>query len=282
MNQSAPVLPVASTPDARQALAQFLTPPAPRLLSDAEQLLADQATSLSIPFHAIHLQGWLWGNKSSVTSTTPTVMLIHGWGSYGLQLSDFVEPLLVAGYQVLTFDAPAHGRTPGIQTNGFELAQAIATVANYYTATFGQPIYGMIAHSLGAASTTLALSEGLRTTKVVYLGAICWLSNALTVFAKRARLTSEMETALRHLFMEQFGEDVWLRYAADHNAQNLNVPITLFHDRRDRDVSFAESVAIAQVWPGAQLVETVGLGHRRILRDAAVIKQTVDFMAIQE
>jgi pimeloyl-ACP methyl ester carboxylesterase len=263
----------------RAALEQFITPPPARPLSEPEQALLDQATLLSIPFEAININAFYWGEG-------PTVMLVHGWGGYGLQLGEFINPLLAAGYRVLAFDAPAHGSTEGLQTNGFELAQAITAVADYYRAKFLQPIAGgasgaiegIIAHSLGATSTTLALSRGLKTNKVVYLGAICWLSNALTVFAKRARLKAEVEAALRHFFLEEFGQDVWLRYAVDQTAINLTVPVALFHDRRDRDAAFAESVAIAQVWPGAQLIETAGLGHRRILRDEAVIRQAIDFM----
>ncbi len=259
----------------QEALEQFLTPPRPQPLTEPEQALLDQAVLFSIPFESININTFCWG-------TGPTVLLVHGWGGYGLQLGEFVQPLVNKGYQVLAFDAPAHGSTEGLQTNGFELARAIAAVATYHATTFShQPMAGIIAHSLGATSTTLALSEGLQASKVVYLGAICWLSNALTVFARRARLSREVEAALRHLFIEKFGQDVWLRYAVDQTAEQLDIPATLFHDRRDRDVFFEESVAISQTWVGARLIETTGLGHRRILRDATVIQQTVDFLAIK-
>jgi pimeloyl-ACP methyl ester carboxylesterase len=251
--------------EAQQALENFLTPPR-KPLSEAEQAMLDQATSFLIPFGAININAFQWG-------TGPTVMLVHGWGGYGLQLAEFVNPLLAAGYQVLAFDAPAHGSTTGVQTNGFELAEAIATIAQHQGS-----IESIIAHSLGATSTTLALSEGLKTGKVVCIGAICWLSNALTVFAKRARLSVELEEVFRSLFEKKFGQDAWPRFAADRTAQTLSIPALLFHDRRDREVSFEESVAIAQSWSGARLVETAGLGHRRILRDDAVIQQTVDFL----
>ncbi len=250
---------------AQQALVDFLTPPR-KPLSEAEQACLDQATSWTIPFGAINIHAYRWGRGS-------TVMLVHGWGGYGLQLAEFVHPLLTAGYQVLTFDAPAHGLTAGLQTSGFELAQAIATVAQHQ----GE-IAGIVAHSLGAASTTLALSEGLQTDKVVYIGAMCWLSNALSVFAKRARLSIEVEKSLRGLAEERFGQDLWQKFSVDRAAQNLSIPAILFHDRRDREVSLAESVAIAQNWSGARLIETEGLGHHRILRDGAVIQQTVDFL----
>lgn len=253
--------------EAQRALEEFLTP-ARKPLSESEQAFLEQAASFSVPFGSVNLNAFRWG-------TGPTILLVHGFGGYGLQLGEFVQPLLKAGYQVLSFDAPAHGSTAGIQTNGLELAQAIATVAQHQGS-----IEGIIAHSLGATSTTLALSEGMKTRKVVYLGAICWLSNAATIFAKRARLSTEIKEAFWHLFEARFGQDIWQRFAVDQTAKNLSIPALLFHDRGDREVSFEESLAIAQIWSGARLIETAGLGHRRILRNESVIQQTVDFMNI--
>ncbi len=250
---------------ARQALAAFLTP-GKKSLSEAEQAILARATLLEIPFESVNIQAFYWGEG-------PIVMLVHGWGSYGLQLSGFIEPLVSAGYRVLTFDAPAHGSTAGVQTSGIEMAKAIATVARTQPA-----IAGIIAHSLGAPSMTLALSEGTHVAKVVYIGAICWLSNAATTFSRRARLSPAVEAAFRSLFEVQFGSDLWDRFAIERTAQNLSIPALLIHDTRDRDVSIAESQAIAKFWAGARLVETTGLGHRRILRDESVIQQTVDFL----
>jgi pimeloyl-ACP methyl ester carboxylesterase len=259
--------------EARQALKHFLTPSKPQL-SESEQVSLAEAISFSIPFGSIDINAFRWG-------TGPTILLVHGWGGYGLQLNEFINPLLEAGYQVLAFDAPAHGSTTGEQSNGFELAQAIETVVKHQNSSnsqLSQPIDGIIAHSLGATSTTLALSKGMKTRKVVYLGTMCWLFNALTLFAKRAKLSIEVSEALRYLFEEQFGQDVWQRLAVDQNAQNLKIPALLFHDRRDREVVFDESLTVSQVWSNARLIETVGLGHRRILRDGSVVQQTIDFM----
>ena len=36
--------------------------------------------------------------------------------------------------------------------------------------------------------------------------------------------------------------------------------------------------AIAEAWPGARLHTTTGLGHRRILRDAATVAMVSDFL----
>jgi pimeloyl-ACP methyl ester carboxylesterase len=56
-------------------------------------------------------------------------------------------------------------------------------------------------------------------------------------------------------------------------------PLLLVHDRQDAETSWADSAAIAQAWPGSRLVTTTGLGHRRILRDPAVVAEVVGFVA---
>lgn len=38
-------------------------------------------------------------------------------------------------------------------------------------------------------------------------------------------------------------------------------------------------MALARTWPGARLHATNGLGHRRVLRDGAVINHTIDFLS---
>jgi pimeloyl-ACP methyl ester carboxylesterase len=62
-------------------------------------------------------------------------------------------------------------------------------------------------------------------------------------------------------------------------APNMRTPLLLVHDQDDREVPFACGEAIAESWPGATLIRTQGLGHRRILRDPKVIEQAVRFVA---
>ena len=51
------------------------------------------------------------------------------------------------------------------------------------------------------------------------------------------------------------------------------------HDRLDKEVPWEHGETFARAWPGARLVTTVGLGHRRILDDAAVVRASVAFIA---
>jgi hypothetical protein len=46
--------------------------------------------------------------------------------------------------------------------------------------------------------------------------------------------------------------------------------LLVVHDLLDREVPHEASMRLVQSWSGAQLLSTAGLGHRRVLADAAV------------
>jgi hypothetical protein len=52
----------------------------------------------------------------------------------------------------------------------------------------------------------------------------------------------------------------------------------VIHDHGDKEVLFDHALALSEALPSAMLSATQGLGHRRILRDAAVIEQAVRFI----
>jgi pimeloyl-ACP methyl ester carboxylesterase len=43
----------------------------------------------------------------------PVILCVHGWSNRGLRFSPLIEVLADAGYRLVTFDAPAHGRSQG-------------------------------------------------------------------------------------------------------------------------------------------------------------------------
>jgi hypothetical protein len=50
------------------------------------------------------------------------------------------------------------------------------------------------------------------------------------------------------------------------------------HDRGDREVPYDDGVAAAATWPGARLVSTTGLGHRRLLDEPEVVAMVANFV----
>jgi alpha-beta hydrolase superfamily lysophospholipase len=53
-----------------------------------------------------------------------------------------------------------------------------------------------------------------------------------------------------------------------------------YADQGDRETSWAGGHEIARSWPDARMLSTSRLGHRRILRDPAVIAEVVGFLAV--
>lgn len=205
---------------ARQVFEQFLTPRR-RSPSEKEQKLIERANIFSIPSKTtVNLTAYSWGEGA-------TVLLVHGWAGRGTQFGwSLVKPLVESGYRVLAFDAPAHGKTPGQQTNAFEIAEAIATVA-----TKESPIDSIIAHSLGVASTVMALNKGISIRKIVCIAGLCWLSSSVTTFSQLARLSQQKENELFSMMEDKFSKDVWEAFSVDKQAANLDIPALLFHDR---------------------------------------------------
>ena len=212
---------------------------------------------------SIRLAAWQWG-------VGPTVLLVHGWEGRGSQLGAFVEPLVAAGMSVVAFDAPGHGDSPDHRLYLTDLADCVADVA----AAVG-PVHAIIAHSFGAAATLLARSrDGVTAPHTVMLAPNVLIDDAIRRFARLVGLDDDDRKALEARLGEQTG------FAPDALAIERLVgkptgDLLVVHDRDDREVPFVHGERIAAVWPGAELVATVDLGHRRILRDRDVIAKVV-------
>jgi hypothetical protein len=71
----------------------------------------------------------------------------------------------------------------------------------------------------------------------------------------------------------------WAELDVTRHASARTQPLLVVHDLEDDEVPHADGAAIASAWPGARLLSTRGLGHRRILRDPEVVAATVGFVA---
>ena len=92
----------------------------------------------------------------------PYVLFIHGWTGRGTQAAPFLDKLISAGYGVISFDGPAHGETPGKQTNILELTDVVIDLDE----KFG-PFSAAITHSFGGMIAAYAMSLGVNFAKVV-------------------------------------------------------------------------------------------------------------------
>jgi pimeloyl-ACP methyl ester carboxylesterase len=224
------------------------------------------------PFRTGPIVGQVWGDG-------PTVYLVHGWGGHRGQLRSLVAPLVAAGLRVVAYDAPSHGDSgPGVlgrrRTTLPEMMSALGTVI----AGHG-PARAVVGHSMGAAASALAVLDGTPTERLVLVTPLADPSTYTVGFAHtlgfsertRHRFVVRME-ALAGRPLTQL--DIPVRAA---NAHRSLPPTLVLSDRDDKEADHADGARIARAWPGAELVMSDGLGHRRILRDEESIKRIVSF-----
>jgi len=250
---------------ARLAARLFLTPPRPRRPAAEIDLLA---TARARPLYVSgrRLEMWSWGSG-------PGVLLVHGWGGRGAQLGAFIEPLVARGFSVVTFDAPGHGASDSGVVTIPEIVGAIRAVA----AATG-PLAGLVAHSMGAAAAALALYEGLEAGAVVLVGPAADLVGPAGRFSETLGFSRAVGEAMRGRIERLVGRS-FSAFDVAAVAPALRAPLLVVHDRGDGEVPWQHGLVIARAWPGAELLLTDGLGHRRILRDPDVVAAAVAFLA---
>lgn len=214
--------------------------------------------------------GEVWEPKATPLGT---VLLLHGWGGRRTQLYPFVPRLLGAGYRVATFDAPGHGDSRGSWLSLILFARTIRKVA----AELG-PLSAVIAHSFGGPAAAIAIRDGLLVERLVTIGApadpTAWFSqfcaylgfDAAATKRARAAIEADVGESMDGLAIERFGDA-------------LRLPMLVIHDRLDGEVDYSAAGRIVAAAPGARLVTTEGLGHRRILKHDGVITQALEFIA---
>jgi len=202
-----------------------------------------------------------------------TVVVLHGWAGRATQFHSFVAALVGAGYRVCGIDAPGHGLSEGKLATVMHFAHALERLI----ASLG-PVEAVIAHSMGGAAASYALSQGLPVKKAVLIASAADIKHFSHYFARQLRLPEALRHDLQQYMEQRYGvrwEDMAAPYTATLNPQAA----LLIHDRDDREVSLRASETIAAAWTGAQLHISSGLSHRRILRDPEIVEKVVAFIA---
>jgi pimeloyl-ACP methyl ester carboxylesterase len=209
---------------------------------------------------------------------TQTVLLVHGWEHRASFWGVMARGLTAAGFRVVALDGPAHGASAGSRTTLPAFARGVQAVAD----AVGN-IDAVVAHSLGAAATAGIPVEFNRATtgvlpKLVLLAAPGSTTAVAQRFAELLQLPGAVVQRMRRYIQEQHGRDAE-SFSLIQTGHTLPVgQAMLFHDLADESIPFAEAQEIAASWPTLDFRPTTGLGHNGVMRDAAVIRQIVEFL----
>lgn len=231
---------------------------------------AESAAAFTIPSPHGELAAYRWGEAGA-----PAVLLIHGWDGRGTQLGGFAAPLVEAGYQVVAFDAPGHGGSPGNSSSIFKFTDATEAVAGHVG-----PLAGIIAHSFGAAVTAYALNTGrLQAKRVAALSAPASIRYLLDRYCHIVHIPPRVKQGIQARLEAEYHPGIWDEISPEHNARGISgVPALFLHDEQDRDIPPEHQERLHQAWQGSQMQRTDGLGHNRILRNRKVIKRVAEFI----
>ncbi|SDR73121.1 alpha/beta hydrolase [Gramella sp. MAR_2010_147] len=218
-------------------------------------------------------------NREIVTyeygSSEKKILLVHGWSGRGTQLAKIAEELVVKGYKVISFDAPAHGKTEG----KISMMPFFIKAVHFLDDKYG-PFEAIIGHSLGGMSSLKAISNGLQTKKLVIIGTANNITEITRHFADNMKMNHKVAAKMKKYLDERFDEDMDSLSGAI-SAENVKTPTLVIHDKSDVDVKINSAYEIHEALENSELYITEGLGHRRILGNPDVINKISTFITAQ-
>jgi pimeloyl-ACP methyl ester carboxylesterase len=200
------------------------------------------------------------------------ILLVHGWSGRGTQLVKFAEAFEKLGFQIVSFDAPAHGKSPGNTTSMLEFIGSIFEIEKQ----FG-PFEAAVGHSLGGMSLLNAVKEGLQIKRLTIIGSGDIVKDIIDDFIKKLQLNSKISDLLR-IHFEKKSNRTMDSYSSFHAAAEISIPLLVIHDENDEEVPVSCAYHIHQHLKNGDLMITQNLGHRKILGEAAVIQKTIQFI----
>ncbi|MFN8253730.1 MAG: alpha/beta fold hydrolase [Ferruginibacter sp.] len=230
-----------------------------------------EAEALAFTLNGKKIRGHRWNHPQPKKA-----LILHGFSSAAYKFDRYVSPLVKKGYEVLSFDAPAHGSSGGSTVNAVEYAAMVKKVIELYG-----PVQSFIAHSFGGIAITLTLESMAHDA-----------GHKLVLIAPATETTSAIESAftmfgiedagVRQAFnriIEQKGGHGPEWFSIRRAVKNIRAKILWLHDEEDDMTPLSDALKVKEDnHPNIQFVITKGLGHRRIYHDAGVKKAIVDFL----
>ena len=252
---------------AKEAFRLFCTPQ----IRSVNKVPLQNAEPVSFMLEDTCIRGYRWNHPQQKKA-----LILHGFNSAAHKFADYALALSAKGYEVLAFDAPAHGRSGGTMTNGVEYSRMIKQVYE----DFG-PIDSFIAHSFGGIGLGLALEEieHDKATRVVFIAPATETTSAVnSAFALLKLNDQKVQEEFHRLIYNISGKETgW--FSIRRAMRRINASVLWVHDEEDDITPWADAEKVKEDnHPHVRFVITKGLGHQRIYRDDAIKKEVTGFL----
>ena len=222
-------------------------------------------------FNGRKLKGYRWNKGQS-----KKVLILHGFESAAHKFHNYVLMLMEKGYEVLAFDAPAHGSSDGETINAIEHKEMVKKIM----ADYG-PVENFIAHSFGGLAVCLALEDMQHSsnTRVVLIAPATETTSAIGNAFKMIGITNKKVREEFDKIILQVGGHGPEWFSVNRAISNLNAQVLWVHDADDDTTPLLDALKTKdKKLPHVRFMITKGLGHRRIYTDKDVMDEVVAFL----
>lgn len=230
----------------------------------------EEAEQINTEFEGYLISGYRWHRPAA-----RKVMIIHGFESSVINFDRFIKPLIRKGYEVLAFDAPAHGRSSGKRITAVLYKNFIRFIYHKYG-----PVESFLAHSLGGLALSIALEKIIHDEnyRVALIAPATETTTAEDQFFRFLQLDEEVRHEFEKKIIELGGKpSSW--YSIHRAMENIRAGILWVHDEEDYTTPLGDALKVKEEnKANIKFVITKGLGHSRIYRDINVCKAVVDFL----
>lgn len=231
-----------------------------------------QSLLVSVEVNGITVRGFHWPSESA---NAPKVLIVHGFSSYAYKFDQYVVGLRKEGFEVLAFDAPAHGISDGKRINALIYRDTILAIE----AGFG-PLDGIIAHSLGGLAASLAVEKMSNTQhrKLVLIAPATETRRAIDNFFDLIPAKPAVIDAFEQLIQQLAGQPISY-FSVPRVVKTLNARILWVHDQTDTICTFKDvAPLLEQPIPSTEFFITKGLGHNQVYKEASTRDHILSFM----
>lgn len=209
----------------------------------------------------------------SISGTGPKkILFLHGWSGWIGQFKDLMSEIDLNEYTVYAVHPAGHGESGASESHPGRFIDAVLEAYEYVGASFDVGV----GHSLGAAALVYAQSKISCFDRLVLVSGPATIEGVLNRFARFVNLGERSE----RLFVRGMEKRVGLnvdRLDLLTLAPSIEIPVLLLHDDLDSEVPVNESRALHEAFPRSRLTHTTGYGHSRLLQNADVIREIVEF-----
>ena len=208
-----------------------------------------------------NLYGW-WIKEEN---TSPTIILMHGWGKNVGRMMPYIKYFHGKGFNILAFDSRNHGSSENDDFSSMvKFAEDIRASIDFIEKRpcAEKNNISVIGLSIGGAASIYAAAHDSRITKVVTVGAPSNPADVMALHIRKKHIPQPLIWVVFEFFQYKIGTR-FSEMAAQQNIFKTKAKVLMVHGTHDKVVPFSQGELLLKAAnPGqAELWAIEGKGH---------------------